>query len=359
MFKKKYRIGVIGSGGWGLALALTAYNNKHEVTSWCYDQEDFEQISKHHVSDFLPGINLQGINFVPQTSISKACLDKDIIVLANPARYNRGILEDMRGFVNPQSIIVNISKGFDLNKMQLMSELIKEKLPANYQNANYLSGGSYADQLARKVFTAVNLACLNPNSQECQIVADAFSNQYFALFPTDDTIGVQLGGNLKNLIAIVAGILKGIATQFNDIKKIGKIDTNTWAALITIGVNEIIEFIQAFAQNRSYQIKAETFNSFAVIGDVTLTANDETSRNFSFGKAIGQGKLPKDLLASSKETIEGYYTCQGVYQEMSKLGLDLPVISGLYEVLHNNKPVNKIFKLTLSKIFRSKKIFNK
>ncbi|MFH0950866.1 MAG: NAD(P)H-dependent glycerol-3-phosphate dehydrogenase [bacterium] len=338
------KIAILGSGGWGTALANLLAGTGKKVALWFYEQNVFSKTLSNGTNPYLPGIKLDLHRIKLTTELILACSNKDYIILANPAQHQRAVLQEIAGHLKPSAILINAAKGIEIAGFHLMSDIIKQTLPDHYyQTACYLSGGSFADELCAHQVTAVDLASLDRDS--LIKVRRLFLSSYFDLDPCQDIIGVQIGGALKNIIAIAAGILEGL----------NKDSYNTKAALMTKGLQEI----KAFGKLRGAQ--AKTFSRLSGIGDLYATTNNPNSRNYKFGYNIGQGKDIKSLIDTTPNTIEGYYTTKAVYEEVfadpNQPLAHMPITAELYHILYQGKPLSKAWRDILKKSFQTKKKF--
>ncbi len=312
----KKTIGVIGAGAWGTALARLLAAKGHDVSLWFYDKPVLAKARRSGVNPFLPGHSLKGL---PLTGdLRTAVKDKAIVVLANPAQANRAILQTIKPWLAPRAKLLIVSKGIELKTFALMSDIVKEVAPSYFSAACYLSGPSFASELADRKITIVSLACRNLKiARELQRL---LATDYFRPYITRDIIGVQIGGAVKNVIAVASGIVSGLEEG-----------ENAKAALITRGLAEICRLGMRLGAKR------ETFMGSAGLGDLLLTASSEHSRNYSFGLAIGRGQKPSTLIKRSREVVEGYWTTKAVWQKGKSLGVDMAITGELYQILFANK----------------------
>jgi len=317
------RIGIIGGGGWGLALAKLLSENLHEVLVWEFNP-GFVDLLKNTRSNpnLLKGIVLpDGIQFTSAKN-EVTYFSPELIVLATPSQFVRRTVSSF-----PQALwqapglraIVNVAKGIEENSLKTIDTVLQEELPSEvHAKICALSGPSHAEEVARRVPTAVVIAGKDTNL--LTMLQEVFSNAYFRVYRSNDLIGVEIGGAVKNIIAIAAGIIAGLG--FGD---------NTIGALLTRGIVEISRF--GIALNA----QPETFLGLSGIGDLITTATSQHSRNRYVGFEIGKGRKLQDILAEMKMVAEGVATTRSVYQLAQKLGVDMPIVRQVYQALYEDK----------------------
>ena len=311
------KIGVIGAGSWGIALAKLLADNGHDVTVWSIIPEEIEMLnSKHEHVDKLPGVKLpEGIEYT--TDLKGTCTDKDILVLAVPSPFTRSTSHSMKEFVREGQIIVNVAKGVEEKTLYTLSQVIEEELPQ--ANVTVLSGPSHAEEVGRGLPTTVVVGAKEQKTAE--YLQNVFMNDVFRVYTSSDILGMELGGALKNVVALAAGIADGLG--FGD---------NAKAALITRGITEIGRLGMAMGG------KFETFCGLTGIGDLIVTCASMHSRNRRAGILIGQGKTYDEAMAEVKMVVEGVYSAKAAMGLSKKYGVDLPIIEQVNLVLFENKP---------------------
>ena len=310
------KIAVIGSGGWGCAVAVMLLANGNDVTLWSWKEEEKEAIRKNGENkEFLPGVKISGE--IHLTCDISCVSDKDLIVLAVPSRAVRSTLKAMADYVKKDTPLVILSKGLEDKTLKTMSEIAEEEVKNCIPVA--LSGPSHAEEVARKVPTAIVAACKNTDT--AKFVQEIFMCEYFRVYTNDDILGVEIGGALKNVIALCAGITDGIG--FGD---------NTKAALMTRGIKEIARLGTKMGANES------TFYGLAGIGDLIVTCTSMHSRNRRAGILIGEGKTLKEALDEVHMVVEGVYSSAAAYELSKKMNVEMPIIHKAYEVLFENLP---------------------
>jgi len=312
------KIGVIGAGSWGTALAnLLAVKGFH-IDLWVFEEETQIQISeKRENSLFLPGIRLSE-NLFPSTDIERVASGKDMILMVTPSHVVRETAEKMVRLIGKETLVVSASKGIE-NKTHLsMSGILKEifsHLPERQFAA--LSGPSFAREVAMRVPTVVTVASFEQETATC--VQEAFATPYFRVYTSGDMMGVELGGAVKNIIAIAAGMVDGMG-----------LGLNTRAALITRGLAEISRLGVKLGAN------PQTFAGPAGVGDLILTCTGDLSRNHTVGKKLGEGKKIKDILSGMRMVAEGVKTAKSVYNLSRKLGVEMPISHAAYRILYED-----------------------
>jgi glycerol-3-phosphate dehydrogenase (NAD(P)+) len=312
----KQKIAVIGAGAWGTALARLLAVKGHEVSLWFYDKKVLARAQRTGVNPFLTGFVLKNIKLTGD--LAEATAGSEVVVLANPAQANRAILRKIKPWLLSRAKLLVVSKGIELKTFALMSDVVKEEVPRHFKTVAYLSGPSFASELAEQKITIVSLASRDLHvARELQ---QLLATDYFRPYITRDIVGVQVGGAVKNVIAVASGIVAGLNEG-----------ENAKAALITRGLAEISRLGICLGANQ------ETFMGSAGLGDLLLTASSEHSRNYSFGLAIGRGRKPLDLIKSSREVIEGYWTTKAVWHKARALGIELAITNELYKILFKRK----------------------
>ena len=307
---------VIGDGGWGTALARVLNANGHNVTVWGPFEEYVAQVARtHENSNFLPGVELSPeINWT--SDHDTAVRDAELIVLATPTKFFVDVCSAFSGKISPTASVVSVAKGLCAQTHRRMSELAAEIL--EHPEVAALSGPSHAEEVARDIPTAVVIASRNP--QLAQTLQRAFSNPRFRVYTSDDPIGVELGGALKNVIAIAVGASDGLG--FGD---------NTKAALMTRGIAEITRLGAALGA------QPETFMGLSGIGDLMVTCMSQHSRNRGVGERLGKGETLEDIMGSMKMVAEGVWNCQAAKELAEELGVSVPITEQVNAVVHEGK----------------------
>ncbi len=317
------KVSVLGAGSWGTALAIILANNGHQVTLWEYNKQYVKNLKKHYENKvFLPGIKLpQEIGITH--SLKDAATDQHMIVIAIPTQFIRSVLKQIKKISFKNTTFVSVSKGIENETLMTVDHIISEELGISEDAIGVLSGPSHAEEVSRKIPTAVVAASI---SIETAIeIQAAFANSYFRVYSSTDIIGAELGGALKNVIAIGAGIIDG--AKFGD---------NTKAAIMTRGIAEISRLgIQLGA-------KPETFAGLSGMGDLIVTCMSKHSRNRYVGEQIGMGKKLPEILKEMTMVAEGVETCKSVHQLAAKHHIDVPIANAVYNILFNEKDPIKV-----------------
>ena len=312
------KISVLSDGAWGSALAMVLCGNGHQLTIWGPFPDYLAQMEATRSNPrFLPGIRYpDGIRF--EADMKTAVAGAELILLATPTQYLRGVLQQFKPFFQPdRQLVVNVAKGIEDGSWRRVSEVVQSELG----DSRYvvLSGPSHAEEVSRQVPTAVVAAARQPEwaSQAQQL----FMNDYFRVYSGDDPIGVELGGALKNVMAIAAGIIDGM--QLGD---------NPKAALITRGIAEMSRLGEALGG------RAETFAGLSGIGDLIVTCCSGHSRNRHVGEELGRGrKLPEITEAMGLMVAEGVRTARGAYTLARSRQVETPIIDQIYGILYENR----------------------
>ncbi len=319
----KTRIGVVGGGSWGTALAKLLADKGFCLDLWVFEPEVKAQIETDHENKiFLPGFTLpKGV--VPTNDLKTAVQNKDLVLVVVPSHCMRSVSLDMKPFISKNTIVVTASKGIENKTHETMTDILSGNIDhLSKENFAVLSGPSFAKEVADKVPTVVAAAAVKRSVAE--FVQSVFSCPTFRVYVNDDPIGTQIGGAMKNVLAIAAGICDGM-----------NMGLNPRAALITRGLTEM---------NRlGAKLGADplTLLGLAGVGDLLLTCTGELSRNYTVGKQIGQGKKLDDIISEMRMVAEGVKTTRSVYNLSRKLGVDLPICNEVYGVLFEGVPVKE------------------
>lgn len=310
---------ILGSGGWGTALGIILHNNKHKVTLWEFDKEYAHTLSEFRENFYyLPKIKIPE-KIAITSDIQSAVEGKELIVVATPTQYIRSVIEKIKDIDFKGRVILSVSKGIENHTLMTVSQIFQNVFNnIDKRNITVLSGPSHAEEAAKQIPTAVAAAGFDEKNTE--IVQKAFSNKYFRVYKSSDVVGVELGGALKNVIAIAAGIADGAG--FGD---------NTKAAIMTRGLREITRFGMRFGAQE------HTFMGLSGIGDLIVTCMSKHSRNRFVGEEVGKGKKLKQVLAEMKMVAEGVATTESTHELAKKLGVELPIIEQVYKVLFQGK----------------------
>ena len=315
MISANFNIGIIGAGGWGSALAILLCENVSEVSLWTFEDAAVKEINtKHTNSTYLPGVIFP--DKIRATSDSNDLKNADILVIATPTQYIRPTILN-NNFHLSDKLIVNVAKGIEGDTFMRVSELIIDLSGIDADNYIVLTGPSHAEEVSRKMPTTVVAASENHNSAD--IIQQVFTTPYFRVYTSQDVIGCEIGGAMKNIIAIAAGVIDGL-----------KMGDNTKAALITRGLAEISRLGIALGAN------PQTFSGLSGLGDLYVTCASKFSRNRFVGEQIGLGKSILQITSEMKMVAEGVFTTKSAYQLAKNHGVELPIIEQMYSILFEN-----------------------
>ena len=322
------QIGVIGAGSWGTALANLLANKGYKVNLWAYEPEVVQAIMDHRENDlFLPGIALSP-NVIPSNALEQVVTSNTILLVVVPSHTMREMATRMAPYIKDDAIVITASKGIEDGTYLTMYGVLKETIPSlNPDNIVVLSGPSFAREVAMKVPTAISVA--SKNSAVATRIQHIFATDYFRIYVNNDPIGLELGGSVKNVIAIAAGFVDGIG-----------LGLNTRAALITRGLTEIRRLGIHMGAN------PHTFSGLSGVGDLILTCTGDLSRNYTVGKQLGQGMTLNEIQNNRRTVAEGVRNTKSIYHLARKLNIELPIINEVYHALYENgTPENAIKRL--------------
>ncbi|NCC51336.1 MAG: NAD(P)-dependent glycerol-3-phosphate dehydrogenase [Spartobacteria bacterium] len=307
---------IIGDGGWGTALALVLHNNGHRVSVWGPFEEYTRQVrTQRQNTKFLPDIPLPD-DMLFTSDREEAVANADMVVIATPSRFYADVVGSFNGLITPRMHVVSVTKGLDKDSHERMTELAERLLERDVVAA--LSGPSHAEEVARNIPTAVVIASRDPN--DAAFLQDAFNGGTFRVYTSDDVVGVELGGALKNVIAIAVGVSDGIG--FGD---------NTRAALITRGLAEISRLGGAMGA------QMETFAGLSGMGDLIVTCTSRLSRNRGVGERLGRGETIDDILGSMEQVAEGVWNAANAHALAARKGIEAPITHEVNALLYKGK----------------------
>ena len=312
------KITVLGSGGWGTALANVLSSNGHEVMLWSYLPEESEHLRKTYENPFLPGVKLNsGISFTDQLS---AVSGADMVVMATPSFAVRKTAEGIRQYLSADTVIVSVTKGIESGTSLRMSQIVSE---VTGNKVVVLSGPSHAEEVGRRLPTGCVSACSDRDA--ARFVQDAFMNDNFRVYTSYDIVGVELAAALKNVVALSCGICAGLGFQ-----------DNTKALLMTRAMAELTRLGEQMGGTR------RTFGGLAGMGDLIVTCTSMHSRNNRAGLMIGQGMTIEETMKAVGGVVEGYYAAQSVHQLAEREGVEMPICRCAYEVLYQGKQARDV-----------------
>ncbi len=323
--KLKKLVTIFGAGSWGTAIAKNISDNGYRVKLWAKEEDVVESIVKFKENKpYLPGIKLSSL-IHPTNSLDSDLFDSDFLIFSIPTQFIRSSLISMKDMIPKDSILINTSKGIEQSSMKPICSIFKDILPRVARRYVTMSGPSFAYDVAMRLPTSVTLASTNPLLLPGAM--KIFENENFKTYTSNDVVGVELGGSLKNVIAIGAGILDGLQSS-----------ESTKAAFITRGLKEIRTL------SKFLGAKNITFMGLSGIGDLMLTAYGKQSRNRSLGVHIGKGQNIRKILASTTTVAEGFYTSEAIYQLTKKYKIHSPIVESIYKILYKNSDPKKMVK---------------
>lgn len=313
------KIGVIGAGSWGTTLANLLAGKGYAVTLWSYEKDLAVGMQETRINDlYLPGIPLaETLRFT--SSLPEAIKGNELLLFVSPSQVTRQVLVQAIPHIEPDAVIVSASKGIENNSLMLLSQVFEQLLPeVQHKLLGFLSGPSFAREVSLGMPTAVVAAARD--MAVARKIQTTFSTDKFRVYAHDDIIGVELGGAMKNVIALAAGVSDGLGFGHN-----------TRAALITRGLAEMTRLGLRLGG------AAETFAGLAGMGDLVLTCTGDLSRNRTVGIELGKGRKIDDILNGMQTVAEGVKTTLSAYQLAKKLGVDVPIIEQMYAIIYQHK----------------------
>jgi len=309
-------VAVLGAGSWGTALAMQLARNGLQVKLWGHQPDHIVRLQElRENSDYLPGFKLAD-NIDPQATLQAAIEQATYLLIAVPSKGFRALLQDLKPLLNEDQVLFWASKGFEIETGKLLHEVIEQELPG--YRYGVVSGPTFATEVARGLPAAI--ACAGNDAQTTADFAELLRGHHFRAYTSQDIVGVELGGALKNVLAIAVGVADGLG-----------FGANTRAALMTRGLSEIMRLGTKLGAHQ------ETMMGLAGLGDIILTCTDNQSRNRRFGLAIGQGKSVAHAEIEVGQTVEGLRAAKAIYNKAKELKLDLPIIEEVYRVLYEAK----------------------
>lgn len=309
------KIGIIGAGSWGTALAVLLSKNGHEVTMWSAVPAEIEMLRNDRQLASLPGVIIPEEVTVTD-SLSEAMNEKELLVLAVASSYIRATAHRMREFIKDGQIVVNVAKGIEEDTLYTMSRIISEELPT--ADVAVLSGPSHAEEVGKGIPTTIVVGA--ESRETAELVQKYFMSPVFRVYISPDIQGIELGAALKNVIALAAGIADGLG--YGD---------NTKAALITRGIAEITRLGTKMGSN------AETFSGLSGIGDLIVTCASMHSRNRRAGILLGQGMQLDEVIKEVKMVVEGVYSAKAALKLANKYNVEMPIIEQVNQILFDGK----------------------
>ena len=312
------KVCVLGAGSWGTALAMVLSENVDNVALWTRCEKQKDQINLDRANTkYLKDVKIPN-NIEATTDIKEALEGSSIVVLGVPSQAIRSVCKLIKPYIKESQVIVNSAKGLEKETGLRISEVVLEEIP----NSNYvvLSGPSHAEEVAKRLATAVVVSSVSSENNISELVQDAFMTEYFRVYTNDDLVGVELGGTIKNIIALGCGICDGLG--YGD---------NARSALITRGLHEMKSF------GVSLGAKEDTFNGLSGIGDLIATCTSKHSRNSRAGYLIGKGCTKEEAVEKVEMVVEGITAVESVYLKSRGLNKEFPILESLYSILFEEK----------------------
>ena len=326
------KLTVIGDGGWGTANALLLSGYGHEVTIWGAFKDYIEEMRLTRRNErFLKGVEIPesiALEYEPKKAVEGA----EIVVLAPPSKFFSSVMERFKGLVTKDMLVVSLTKGLCEKTNKRMTELAEEIL--GIDNVVALAGPTHAEEVSRSIPTTIVAAC--KDGEKAKMVQKIWSGPLFRVYTSPDPVGVEIGGAVKNVIAIAVGCSDGMG--FGD---------NTRAALITRGLAEMRRFVIAYGG------KPETVSGLAGIGDLIVTCTSQHSRNHSVGERLGKGEKIERILSSMQMVAEGVWNSRVIYDLSKKLGVEMPICSLVYSLCYENFDASKAVEAIMSRELKS------
>ncbi len=323
------KVGLFGTGAYGLALASVLVENKAEITMWTKFDEEKEQLEKTRRNDaLLPNYVLPN-NIVITTSVELCMKEKDLLIIAIPAAFVDSLCQVLKDYIKPNQHICIATKGIEQKTGLFVHDIVHKYIDSD--QIAVISGPSFAEDVITKKPIGLSLATTNLETKN--VIKKSLANSYLKLRHTTDIVGTEICGAIKNVIALASGMLDGLGT--ND---------STRAMLITEALHDIEEIIKAFDGD------PRTVLSFAGFGDLLLTCTSNKSRNFNFGKMVGTG-ISKEQINQylSKTTVEGYYTLESIYQLLKDKSVNIPIIDLIYNIINYGADAQELLTFLVKK----------
>lgn len=324
------KVVILGAGSWGTALAFTLAKNGHEVVLWEHQAEIAEQLERERENKrLLPGILFpENIRITSETE--NLLEGVKYLVFSIPSQALRSVVERFSAQLREDMILVNTAKGIEIQSGMRLSEVMKDEILGKYhKNIVILSGPTHAEEVAREIPTTIVAAGEEEKAKEIQ---ELFNNANFRVYIHEDLIGVEIGGAVKNCLAIAAGILDGLG--YGD---------NTKAALITRGVMEMARY------GKEYGAKEQTFSGLTGVGDLIVTAMSQHSRNRHVGEALGRGESLEEILSKMNMVAEGVPTVKAIYEKKKEKEISMPIVEAVYRVLYENMSAKEMMHELMSR----------
>ena len=324
-------IAVIGAGSWGTTLACLLAEKRYDVSLWAYEKEIVDEINGSRVNSIYLSDVILPVNLKATNNIRDAVKEAHYVLNVVPTQFTRSIFKEAEKYISKDAVIISASKGIEQGTLLTVSAILKD---ITGRKIAVLSGPSFAKEVLKKLPTAVTLATENADfSLQLQ---EIFNTHYFRVYTHTDVLGVELGGALKNVIAIASGISDGLG-----------LGHNARAALITRGLAEIIRLGERMGADK------RTFSGLSGLGDLVLTCTGHLSRNYSVGVSLGKGMKLKDILSSTKSVAEGVATALSAFELSLKYGVEMPVVKQVYEVIYKDENPAEAVKMLMNRALKA------
>tara|TARA_B100001971_G_scaffold205874_1_gene223930 strand:+ start:19 stop:1026 length:1008 start_codon:yes stop_codon:yes gene_type:complete len=328
--KSKESVTIFGGGSWGTAIAKVLAENSCHVNLWIRESSVVDSIIRTRENKlFLPGIKLPEL-IHPKNDLQEDFFNTKFLIFSFPTQYIRGFLKKIRNQINKDTILINTSKGIEQKTMSCIYEIFNDTIPNVKNRYLTMSGPSFAQDVAKKLPTAVSIASFNHSV--LLKAKSLFDNNYFKTYTSKDVIGVEIGGSIKNVIAIGAGIIDGSGHS-----------ESTKAAFITRGLYEIRILAELLGAKKT------TFLGLSGVGDLMLTAYGNQSRNRNLGFMLGKGMKLEKILSSTQMVAEGYFTSKAVHKLLRKFKVSSPILESIYGILYKNQDPKNLLDILLKK----------
>lgn len=316
---------VAGSGGWGTALAMSLCRNGHDVTLWCRNPAKAAEMTVTRENPMLAGVKLPPE--LKMTGDPSCVKNSTLVVIASPSFAIRKVCRTLAPYLKEDAVMVSVTKGIERGTLLRMSQIVEAETG---HPAVALTGPSHAEEVARRIPTACVAA--SPDKEKAELVQDAFMSDTFRIYTSPDIVGAELGGAMKNVIALCAGVTDGIGCG-----------DNTKAMLMTRGLTEMARLGVSLGASK------DSFAGLAGVGDLIVTCTSQHSRNCRAGTLIGKGMSPEEAMEEVGAVVEGYYAAESVWQLAKKQGVDMPIVEAAYAVLHRGIDVSKVIETLLKR----------
>ncbi len=330
------KVSILGAGSWGTAISVLLCDNGHDVMVWSIDKDEIKMLSeeREHKTK-LPGVKISD-NLKLTNDAKEAVEFAELIVMVVPSPFVRSTSKTIAPYVKENQLIVNLAKGIEESTLMVLTDVIKDEIPQ--AKTAVLSGPSHAEEVGKRLPTTVVAGA--ENKEDALLIQDVFMAEYFRVYTSPDVLGIELGGALKNVIALAAGISDGLGCG-----------DNAKAALITRGISEIKKLGVAMGGD------AETFGGLSGIGDLIVTCSSIHSRNRMAGYYMGQGFTYKEAMDKVKMVVEGVYSAKAALKLSEKYGVEMPIVTIVNEILFGNITAKDALKQLLTRMRTSESLF--